>query len=73
MLSKKNLLWEMLIEQIAKLWKRVPTGLICTFNGDYFHNMTKQKSLRNIVVRIILLFIAKILQEAMFLTSTYLG
>ena len=34
---------------------------------------TKQKYLRNILVWIILLFTGKILQEAMYLTSPYLG
>ena len=33
--------------------------------------MTKQKFLRNIVEWIILLFTAKLLQEAMYLTSPY--
>ena len=35
--------------------------------------MTKQKSLRNIVEWIILLFTAKILQEAIYITFPYLG
>ena len=53
----------MLIEQIieCELRKPGPTGHIYTFTTGYFHDMTKQKSPRNIVVWIILLFTAKIL------------
>ena len=50
----------MLIEQFIEFELREPgpTGRICNFTTGYFHVMTKQKSLRNIVVWIILLFTA---------------
>ena len=65
----------MLIEQIIEFELRGPgrPGRICTSTTGYFHDWTKQKSLRNIVEWIILLFAAKILQETMYLTSPYLG
>ena len=52
----------MLIEQIIEfeLKEPRPTGristrdMICTYTTGYFHDMAKQKSLRNIVERIIL-------------------
>ena len=58
----------MLIEQIVEfeLRRTGPLGRLCTSTTGYFHYMTKQKSLRNIVEWIILLFTAKILQEAMY-------
>ena len=64
----------MLIAQIIEfeLWYG-PPARICTYTTGYFHDMTKQKSPRNIVELIILLFTAKILQDAKYLTSPYLG
>ena len=46
----------MLIEQIIEFELREPRppGRICTYATGYFHGMTKQKSVRNIVERIIL-------------------
>ena len=46
----------MLIKQIieVELKETGPTGCICTFTTGYFHDIAKQKSQRNIVVRIIL-------------------
>ena len=65
----------MLIEQTIEFELREPgpPGRIYTYTTGYFHNMTKQISIRNDVVWIILLFTAKILQEAMYLTSLNLG
>ena len=65
----------MLIEQIIRFESREPRspGRIYTYTTGYFHDMTKQKSLRNIVEWNILLFTAKILQDAMYLTSPYQG
>ena len=65
----------MLIEKIIEieLSGSGPPGRICTSTTGYFHDMTKQKPLRNIVERITLLFTAKILQEAMYITLSYLG
>ena len=65
----------MLIKQIIEfeLSASGPPGRICTSTTSYFHDMTKQKSLRNIVEWIILLFTAKKLQEALYLTAPYLG
>ena len=61
----------MLIEQIIGFELREPRPpgrmCICTYTTSYFHGMTKQKSLRNIVEWIIL-FTVKILQDAMYLT-----
>ena len=45
----------------------MPFGRTCTPTTGYFHDKTK--SLRNIFEWIILLPTAKILQEAMYLTS----
>ena len=60
----------MLIEQIIEFDQRGhgPLGRICTSTTGYFHDMRKQKSLRNFIEWIILLFEAKILQETMYLT-----
>ena len=65
----------MLIEQINEFKLREPgaPGHICTYTTGYFYDVAKQKSLRNIVEWIILLLTAKILQDAMYLTSTYLS
>ena len=65
----------MLIEQIIEFELREswPSGRVCTYATGYFHDMTIQKSLKNIVEWIILLFTAKILQYAKHLTSPYLG
>ena len=62
----------MLIEQIIEFQLRGPgpPGLTCTPIAGYFHNETKnlqRKSLRG------LLFTAKILLEAMYLTLPHLG
>ena len=46
---------------------------IWTYTTGYFHGMTKQKPLKNIVGWIILLLTAKILRDAMYLTSPNLG
>ena len=62
----------MLIEQIIEFEVRRarPPDRICTTSTiGYFCDMTKQKSLRNIIKWIILLFTAKILQELNYLTS----
>ena len=64
----------MLIKQIIEFELRGP-GLpnrICTSTTGFFQNMKKQKSLKNIVEWIILLFTAKILHEAGYLTSSHL-
>ena len=55
----------MLIEQIVEFELRGhgPPGRICTSITAYLYDMTKQKSLRNIVEWIILLLTAAILQE----------
>ena len=65
----------MLIEQIIKFELRGPwpPGRICTSTAGDFQDMTKQKSLTDIVEWIILLFTAKIWHEAMYLISLYLG
>ena len=65
----------MLIEQIIQFEfrERRPPGRIYTYTTGYFHVMTKQKYLRNIVEWIILSFTAKILNNAMYLTSPYLS
>ena len=57
----------MLIEQIIEFDERGPgpPGRICTSTTSYFHDTKKQKSLRNIIEWIILLFDDKILQEAL--------
>ena len=65
----------MLIEQIIEFELRGPGLLnrICTSTTFFFfQNMKKQKSLKNIVEWIILLFTAKILHEAGYLTSSHL-
>ena len=65
----------MLIEQIIEfeLRKPWPPSRICTSTTGYFHDMTKQKSPRNFVKWVILLFTVKILLDAMYLTFPYLG
>ena len=60
----------MLIEQILKLRGPGPPGRICTSRTGCFHDKTiifKEN------ISIGFLFIAKILQEAMYFTSPYLG
>ena len=66
---------EMLIEQIIEFELREPRpfGHICTYTTGYFHDVTKQKSLRNVVEGNIVLFTAKILQDTMYFTSPFLG
>ena len=65
----------MLIEQTIELKLKGPgpPNGICTSTIGYFHDMTIQKSLRNIIESSILLYDAKILQEAISLTTPYLG
>ena len=65
----------MLIEQIIEFESREPgpPGCICISTTGYFHDMTNQKSLKNIVEWIVLLFTATILDIAMNLISLYLG
>ena len=59
----KKLAEEKLIEQIIEFELRepLPRSRIYTYTTGYFHDMTKQKSLRNFVEWIILLYTAKIL------------
>ena len=69
----KDLIWfEMLIEQIIEFELREPgpPGSTCTTTTRYFHDKTKV-SLKKSSKRSI--FIVKILQEAMYLTSLYQG
>ena len=63
----------MLIELIIKFEMREPGPCGRTSTTGYFYDVTKQKSLRNIAEWIILFFTAKILQEAMYLTSPQPG
>ena len=65
----------MLIEKIIEfeLRRPGPPCRICNATTVYFHDMTKQKFLRNIVEWAISLFTAKILQEAKYLTFPNLG
>ena len=60
----------MLIDQVIEFELREPgpSGRTCAYTTGYFHDMTKQKSLTNIIEWIILLFTAKMLLEAMYLT-----
>ena len=63
----------MLIEKIIEFELRGPgsSSRIRVSKTSYFHDMAKQKSLKNVVECINVLITAEILQEAICLTSPY--
>ena len=65
----------MLIEQIIEFEVKEPgpPGRTCTYTTGYFHDMIKQKSLRNIVEWIILLLLLKYCKRQSTLLSPTLG